>query len=97
MKKLTIIFIMISLFLSFQAPTFAAMKAGVASVVITPNEYLWLSGYAARTKPAEGKIHDLYAKAIAIEDDEGSKAVIVTTDLIGVSADLTSNIAGACT
>ncbi len=70
----------------------AEMKAGLASIVITPKEYLWMSGYAARTKPAEGKLHDLYAKAIAIEDGQGTQAVIVTTDLIGVSAELTQNV-----
>lgn len=68
------------------------MKAGLASIVITPKENLWMSGYAARTKPAEGKLHDLFAKAIAIEDEHGTKAVIVTTDLIGVTADLTKKV-----
>ena len=61
-----------------------AWKAGVASVVITPEQPMWMAGYAARNKPSEGKVHDLYAKALAIEDDAGARLVIVTTDLIGI-------------
>ncbi len=67
-------------------------KAGVASTVITPEANLWMSGYASRDKPAEGKIHDLYAKALAIEDEQGNQVVIVTSDLIGVTASMTEDI-----
>ena len=45
----------------------AKFKAGVASDVITPQQSMWMSGYAARTKPSEGKASDLYAKALALE------------------------------
>ena len=59
-------------------------KAGVARVVITPEGSMWMAGYAGRDKPSEGKIHDLNAKALAVEDAEGNRLVIVTLDLIGV-------------
>ncbi len=58
-------------------------KAGVSSVVITPDESMWMAGYAARNRPSEGVLHDLWAKALALEDDKGELAVLVTTDLIG--------------
>jgi neutral ceramidase len=58
-------------------------KAGIATVVITPEQSMWMAGYAARTKPSEGKVHDLYAKALALEDAEGTRLVILTADLIG--------------
>ncbi|MBY0456425.1 MAG: hypothetical protein K2V38_03750, partial [Gemmataceae bacterium] len=45
-----------------------AFKVGVATKVITPEAGVWMAGYAARTKPAEGKLHDLYAKAVCLED-----------------------------
>jgi Neutral/alkaline non-lysosomal ceramidase, N-terminal len=61
-----------------------AWKAGVTSVAITPEESMWMAGYAARNKPSEGKIHDLYAKALVIEDAAGTRLVMVTTDLIGI-------------
>ncbi|MCA9121397.1 MAG: neutral/alkaline non-lysosomal ceramidase N-terminal domain-containing protein [Planctomycetaceae bacterium] len=63
-------------------------KAGVASVAITPDESMWMAGYASRDKPSEGKIHDLYAKALAIEDRAGTRLVVVTTDLIGIPREL---------
>ncbi|MEN6577178.1 MAG: neutral/alkaline non-lysosomal ceramidase N-terminal domain-containing protein [Phycisphaerales bacterium] len=62
----------------------ATWKAGVAKVVITPEQSMWMAGYAARNKPSEGKIHDLHAKALALEDAEGTRLVLVTLDLIGI-------------
>ncbi len=61
-----------------------SFKAGVASIVITPDESMWMAGYAARNKPSEGKVHDLHAKALALEDEYGTRLVIVTVDLIGI-------------
>src|SRR4051812_34378590 len=58
----------------------APWKAGAASVVVTPETNLWMAGYAARKKPAEAKVQDLFAKAIALQDEEGQKLVIVTMD-----------------
>ncbi|MEQ1859972.1 MAG: neutral/alkaline non-lysosomal ceramidase N-terminal domain-containing protein [Chthoniobacteraceae bacterium] len=63
----------------------ATWKAGAASVVVTPEKNLFMAGYASRNKPAEGKVQDLFAKALALEDEQGGRAVIVTMDLIGVS------------
>ncbi len=59
-------------------------RAGVASTVITPEQPMWMSGYAARNKPSEGKVHDLHAKALALEDSQGTRLVIVTVDLLGI-------------
>ena len=60
-------------------------KAGVAKVVITPQQPLWMAGYAMRNKPSEGIIHDLKAKAIYLEDSCGEKALLVTADILGFS------------
>jgi hypothetical protein len=59
-------------------------KAGVGRVVITPQTPMWMAGYAARNRPAEGKLHDLWAKALALEDAQGRRAVVVTLDLCGI-------------
>src|SRR5205085_6885870 len=59
-------------------------QAGFAKTVITPKEPLWLTGYAARTKPSEGTLLDINAKALALEDQRGNRLVIVTTDLLGI-------------
>jgi neutral ceramidase len=64
------------------APIF---KAGAASLCITPNEALWLAGYASRTSPARGKLSDLYASAVVIEDHAGQRLVIVSVDLIAIA------------
>ncbi len=60
-------------------------KVGTASGVITPTEPMWMSGYAARNKPSEGKVHDLRAKVLAIQDTDGTQVVIITMDLLGIS------------
>jgi neutral ceramidase len=59
-------------------------KAGAAKTVITPKQYMWMSGYASRSTPAQGMIHDLYAKALAIQDPSGHTAVVITLDLVGI-------------
>ena len=70
-------------------------KAGVARVVITPQELMWMAGYGARDKPAEGKLQDLCAKALALESPTGERLVLVTTDLVGLPARLTEPVAGS--
>jgi hypothetical protein len=58
-------------------------QAGVASVVITPKEPIHLLGYPNRAKPFESVNADIYAKALVVEDGEGHRGVIVTSDLVG--------------
>lgn len=62
----------------------ANWKAGTATVKVTPQKMLWMAGYAARKKPAEGKVQELFAKALALQDEQGGRMVFVTLDLIGV-------------
>lgn len=68
-------------------------KAGTATVDVTPTELMWMAGYAARTKPAEGRAQDLFAKALAVEDAAGHRVVIVTLDLISVPRFLRDRVA----
>ncbi len=74
----------------------SAWKAGVAKAVVTPQKSMWMAGYASRNKPSEGKVHDLYAKALAIEDGGGNRVVIVTLDLIGVPRNLRNWLQDEC-
>ena len=67
-------------------------KAGVARINITPRQPLWMAGFAVRTHPSEGTRLDLWAKALAIEDAAGNKAVLVTTDLLGLPKEVSDNI-----
>jgi hypothetical protein len=61
-------------------------KVGLAQAKITPQQPLFMAGYASRDRPFEKVTADIYAKALALEDREGHLAVVVTTDLIGLSA-----------
>lgn len=72
----------------------ANWKAGTAVAKVTPQKMLWMAGYAARKKPAEGKVQELFAKALALEDEQGNKLVFVTLDLIGVPQLLRHAVAG---
>jgi neutral ceramidase len=58
-------------------------KAGVAKVVVTPETAVWLAGYGTKRAP-DGKLHDLWAKALALEDQNGRRVVLITSDFQGV-------------
>jgi hypothetical protein len=81
--------------LIMSGPTYGQIKAGVARETITPKDALWMAGYAGRTKPAEGKAHELWAKAVALEDAEGRGLILLTTDLIGLPRSLSDRVANS--
>jgi neutral ceramidase len=58
-------------------------KAGVSSVKITPAEAMPMAGFASRTHSSEGMLHDIWAKALLIEDSKGKRAVMISSDLLG--------------
>ena len=68
-------------------------RAGVGRALITPSTPVWLAGFAARTKPAESIGLDLYAKALALEDGRGNRVIIVSADLLGVTREITEEVA----
>ena len=70
-------------------------KVGLAQIKITPTRPVFLSGYASRTKPFVKIENDLFAKALAIEDRAGNRAVLVTSDIIGFPADIAEPICAA--
>src|SRR3954451_18479547 len=67
-------------------------KAGTARTAITPKEPTWMAGYGARDKPSEGAVHDLWAKALVLEDPSGGKAALVTLDLCGIGRELSVRV-----
>lgn len=85
----------VSIFFTTTLLTAADWKVGVARLKITPDSPIWLSGYGARTKPSQGVVTDLWAKALAFEDQKGNRAVIVTTDLIGLPRTVSDQISAA--
>jgi len=78
--------ILLALFLTLHGVALSAgWKAGAAKATITPTEPMYLAGFANRVVIAEGTAMDLHAKALAIEDAEGGRFVMVTLDLVEVA------------
>src|SRR5215510_580377 len=69
-------------------------KAGVAKTDVTPSERLWMAGYAGRDRPAEGKLMSLWIKALALEDADGHRGVILTSDTLGIPQSIYQNVSG---
>lgn len=71
----------------------ASWKAGVARIAITPREPIWLGGYAARTRPSEGVLMDIWAKALALQDETGATSVLVSAEILGFTREMSDEIA----
>ena len=69
-------------------------KAGVSRIKITPESYMWMSGYGGRMQPADGKNADLWAKVLLLEDSQGSRGYLVSLDLIGMDRTLSEKVCG---
>jgi neutral ceramidase len=71
-----------------ETPNSPAWQAGAAAVSITPEKPIWMAGYAARREPSHGIAADIFARALALEDGNGKRIVLVATDLIGIPHEL---------
>lgn len=67
-------------------------KAGVARANITPDESIWMAGFGFRNKPSEGVTTDIWASALALEDANGHRAVIIAIDNAGIRKELSDAI-----
>lgn len=67
-------------------------KAGVATTIITPDKPLWMAGYGFRDHPSEGKIMDIWIKALALQDANGKQSVLITADLVGIPKALSDRL-----
>ena len=76
-------------------PAELTWRAGTARATITPTTPMWMSGYASRTKPSQGVVHDLWAKALALEDPNGGRAILITLDVCGIGRDLSNRLRDA--
>jgi hypothetical protein len=57
--------------------------AGFARARITPAEPIMLGGYAAREQPFRLVDEDIFVKALALQDEQGGRSVLLTLDLVG--------------
>ncbi|HWQ56162.1 MAG TPA: neutral/alkaline non-lysosomal ceramidase N-terminal domain-containing protein [Bryobacteraceae bacterium] len=71
-------------------------RAGAATVSITPREPIWMAGFAFRKHPSEGVRQDLHLKALALEDQAGKVAVLVTADLVDTDRYVWDVVADRC-
>src|SRR6266516_3674107 len=69
-----------------------ALRAGYASVDITPPVGTDLTGFIARTGSCEGALDPLEARALVLEDGRGQRAALVTCDLIGRGRHLVARV-----
>jgi neutral ceramidase len=70
----------------------ASWQAGVSSTKISPAEPIWMAGYGARTKPAEGTLSDLWAKALVLQDPAGKRVLLITLDVCGMDRETSDHI-----
>ncbi len=66
-------------------------KAGVARRAITPGTSVWLAGYGTRRAP-EGKLHELWMKALALQTADSQPAVLITSDFQGVPRSMSNRV-----
>ena len=98
MKKPILFFIIYFLFLlvgchqQAKEVSVSGWKAGVAKVKITPPQHMWLAGYAARDHSSEDVLHDIWAKALALEDSLGNRAILITADILGFPKEISDRI-----
>src|SRR5262249_51475311 len=69
----------------------ARWQAGVAKAVITPEKGVWLAGYGTK-RPPDGKLHELWMKALALEDPRGQRVVLLTSDFQGIPKGMSDRV-----
>lgn len=101
MKRTTLVKLLLLTLISLSASYFSSAsaqnkntgwKAGTARMNITPEQPMWLAGYGGRDHESEGTLVDIWAKALALEDANGKKAILITTDLLGMPQEISNRI-----
>ena len=89
--------VLTALAIVFAVPAHSALapawRAGTARENITPPAGAWMTGYAARNRPADGTAHPLAVKALALADPADNRGVLLTLDVCGIPRDLTDRVA----
>ena len=69
------------------------MAVGVAEEDVTPDYPIRLNGFGGRRAESEGVTEKVWAKALAFGDPQLGPAVIITTDNLGIPAEMTREVA----
>jgi hypothetical protein len=59
-------------------------QVGIGRRIITPHTDVWLAGWGKK-RIADGKIHDIWVKVLALKSSGGKRVVMATTDNMGMS------------
>lgn len=70
-------------------------KAGVAKVDITPDWPVYMAGYGNRTTKHDEVLAPIYARALALEAADGTRAVQLSLELLGTSNEMTAAVQAA--
>ena len=89
---LVLLFLTPLLAIGEDAPTW---RAGTAATLITPEKPMWMAGYGGRNKPAEGIVHPLWIKVLALEDARGERGIVLTSDTLGMPRTIYDNTCAA--
>ncbi|WP_395737152.1 neutral/alkaline non-lysosomal ceramidase N-terminal domain-containing protein [Prosthecobacter sp.] len=95
MNRHLLLFLLLLLSLpSLAADTPTTHPAGAASIDITPDYPVRLSGYGNRRAPNTGVSQHIFAKALAIGSDESAEgpAILLTVDNVGVPASMRTEV-----
>jgi hypothetical protein len=71
----------------------ADFKAGFGRRQITPPMPYWLEGFDNRAHAAESVAHDVWTKALALEDARGQKLIVITADLATMPVEMFDRVA----
>src|SRR5687768_10871670 len=71
----------------------ADYRAGAAKVDITPAHPIRLNGFGGRRAESEGVYQKVWARALAVDPGDGSPAVLLTVDVLGIPADVYDELA----
>jgi len=90
MKRIIVINIILA---ALACPALGGWRVGMARADITPTEPVPLAGYGGKTRMSQRVEHRIWLKALALRDDMGATSVLVTGDLVGLSAKMVDRIA----
>jgi neutral ceramidase len=97
MTRRWLIFLLLVLMVGWASQVWAlepepGWRVGLAATKITPEQPIRMAGYSDRTKPSQSVSSDLYAKAMALEDGSGNRALLLTADIIGFTERLSAPV-----
>lgn len=68
-------------------------KAATRKLCITPKEPIHLHGFGDRPDPTSEVLQDIYARTLALQDEAGQRSVLLSTDLLGFTREMSETIA----